>query len=544
LAAAPETLESGAPEAGIAKTALMASSAATSGLRTSLDIGGSGSRRQPRARHYPIPPLVDAYPVHQGPSELGYSPAIARSRRNTAAVLAAGIVALLAFWALFTYGTDDGSGRASTAAPPLRFYIAPPTRVDLLAGRPLTLRMRHAAGGTVRLTALLRVAGRRAVALGAPLRVALRPRRLRAVGVLPSAGARAALAGCGAATVEVSAADPGYPSPRTATAPIRLDPPDCGRFFAPASAWNSPLPADAPLDPDSAAITATLQKQVDDGFRSSLPPTINTTSYAPPVYTVGSSQARIPVTLDRPADYDPGLTAAFAAGVPIPPAAQPASGADSEMVVWQPSTDTMWELWQARQAADGWHASWGGRLDAATAGPGYFTAPHANWGTSASSLPLAGGLILPHEIQSGQIDHALAIALPETRAREFSLPAQRTDGRSGCAHSVPEGARFRLDPALDVGALGLAPPVAALARAVQRYGLLVRDQSAAVVFFAQNPSSLPADPYPAIFGGQSPTDLLRSFPWSHLELVQMHLAEAAGPNPPVKSRIGPLELCN
>jgi hypothetical protein len=109
---------------------------------------------------------------------------------------------------------------------------------------------------------------------------------------------------------------------------------------------------------------------------------------------------------------------------------------------------------------------------------------------------------------------------------------------------VPEGARFRLDPALDIGALGLAPPVAALARAAQRYGILVRDQSGAVVFFAQNPSSLPGDPYPAIFGGRSPTDLLRSFPWSHLQLVEMHLSQAAGPNPPVNSRIGPLELCN
>jgi hypothetical protein len=486
---------------------------------------------------------VDAYPVQRAPPELGYSAAIARSRRNTAAVLAAGIAALLGFWALFTYGSDDGDGRAATAAPPVRVDIAPPTRVDLLAGRPLSLRLRHATGGSVRVAVALRVAGRR-VAFGAPIRVALRARRSRTVSVPLSTGARAALAGCSATRVDVTAVDPDFPRPRTATAPIRLDAPDCGRFFGPTSTWNSPLPADAPLDPDSTAITDVLQKQVDDGFRSSLPPTINTTSYSPPVYTVGSAQPRVPVVLDRPPDYDPDLTAAFAAGVPIPAGAQPASGADAELVVWQPSTDTMWELWQARQAPDGWHASWGGRLDGVTAGPGYFTAPHANWGTSASSLPLAGGLILPHELQSGRIDHALAIALPETRVNEFSLPAQRTDGRSSCAHSVPEGARFRLDPALDIGALGLAPPVAALARAAQRYGILVRDQSGAVVFFAQNPSSLPADPYPAIFGGQSATDLLRTFPWSHLQLVQMHLSQPAGPNPPVKSRIGPLELCN
>jgi hypothetical protein len=474
---------------------------------------------------------------------LSYSRPIARSRRNTAIALGAAIGALLALWALFTYGGDERHGGSGGEAPPVDVQIAPASRADLLAGQPLTLRLRHAAGGTVRLEVLLRQPRGGAAELSPPREVALPARDPQTVTMLPSGPARATLLGCDADRIDVRATDRRFPRARIFTTRIRLDPPDCRRFFGPKAVWNTPLPPDAPTDPDSAAITAVLRKQVRNGFHSKLPPTINTTSYAPPVYTVGSGQPRVPVALDRPPDYDPGFAAAFAAGVPIPAGAQPAAGADSELVIWQPSTDTMWELWQARQAPEGWHASWGGRLEHISTGPGHFAAPHANWGTAASSLPLVGGLILPRELQSGRIDHALSIAIPETRKEEFSLPAQRTDGRSGCAQSVPEGARFRLDPALDVSALGLPPVTTALARAAQRYGIFVRDQSGAVAFFAQNPLSLPSDPYPAIFGGKSPTDLLRDFPWSRLQLVRMQLAEANGPDAPVRGRAAPLAPC-
>ena len=44
-----------------------------------------------------------------------------------------------------------------------------------------------------------------------------------------------------------------------------------------------------------------------------------------------------------------------------------ADGASGHLVVWQPGSDTMWELWQAALAPDGWHARWGGRMDRVSA---------------------------------------------------------------------------------------------------------------------------------------------------------------------------------
>lgn len=277
-------------------------------------------------------------------------------------------------------------------------------------------------------------------------------------------------------------------------------------------------------------------------MRSGAPPTINTTAYTPPVYTVGARQQRVTVHLDRPPGYNPDLSAAFAS-VPLPVNAQPAAGSDSELVVWQPATDTLWELWLARREADGWHASWGGRLDHVSSGPGVFRPPHANWGTSASSLPLVGGLITPRELRAGRIDHMLAMGMPGVRAGVFALPAQRTDGTASCVHAPPEGARFRLDPSVSIDHLNLPRPVAILAHAAQRYGVIVREHSGAVVFYAQNASPLGRDPYPALFGGRSASELLTYFPWKHLQLMRMSLVTMSGTGGQFGELPGPLTGC-
>ncbi len=64
-----------------------------------------------------------------------------------------------------------------------------------------------------------------------------------------------------------------------------------------------------------------------------------------PVYTARRAQPRVRVTLDRDL---PAMQRAIDA-VPIPRRAQPAAGTDKHMVIWQPSTDTMWEFWRMRR---------------------------------------------------------------------------------------------------------------------------------------------------------------------------------------------------
>lgn len=288
--------------------------------------------------------------------------------------------------------------------------------------------------------------------------------------------------------------------------------------FSCSSVWNAPLSAHAPLSPHSAQYASELA-----GFTKEDGGWINTYSYSVPVYTVPSSQAKVPVTLDTsgagPADE---LAQTFKQGVPIPRGAKAAAGSDQHMVVWQPSTDTLWEFWHAQQVNGAWHARWGGKMTHVSSNPGYFSSP-SDWGATATSLPLLGGLIGIKELESGHIDHALALAIPHAASGMVAFPAQRSDGNERTPGAIPEGTRFRIDPRVNIASLHLPPIDRILAEAVQRYGMIVRDQAGAVSLFAQDPTPLGKNPYygaHGLFDNISPANVMRYFPWSHLQAVK------------------------
>lgn len=301
------------------------------------------------------------------------------------------------------------------------------------------------------------------------------------------------------------------------------------RFFAPTSIWNQTLPAGAALDPSSAAVVGALQELVAHEEEVKKGPAINTTAWSVPVYTVPANQPTVKVTLAYASSH-PTLQAAWEA-VPLPADAQPAVGTDKHLVVWQPSTDKLWEFWHLEKLGEGWEAYWGGAIQDASAasgayGPEAWPGAATSWGASASSLSIAGGLITLEDLEKGTINHALAIAVPNTRAGEYAAPAQRTDGQSGEVTSLPEGAHLRLEPGLDLASLHLPHFTLMLAEAAQKYGIVVRDTAPNLAFYGQDPTPTGANPYTGPHGyyeGKSPPQLLALFPWSHLQLLKMEL---------------------
>jgi hypothetical protein len=217
--------------------------------------------------------------------------------------------------------------------------------------------------------------------------------------------------------------------------------------------------------------------------------------------------------------------------VPLPSDAQPAAGSDKSLVVWQPSTDRLWEFWGLEQASTGWQAAWGGAMqnassDSGTYGPEAWLGATTSWGASATSISIAGGLITLEDLEKGQINHALAISIPTPRGGVYASPAERTDGWSTEPLSLPEGAHLRLDPSLDVAALHLPKLTLMIAEAAQRYGIFVVNQSANVAFYAQDPIPTGTEPYGGPHGyyeGKSPAQLLEAFPWKYLQLLKMEL---------------------
>jgi hypothetical protein len=202
------------------------------------------------------------------------------------------------------------------------------------------------------------------------------------------------------------------------------------------------------------------------------------------------------------------------------------------MTVWQPSTDKLWEFFGARRQGRRWHARWGGAIRRVSRSRGYYTGaawPGATraWGATASSLPVIGGTMLLDELSSGRIEHALAMNVPAARAGVFAWPAQRTDG-DGPPTAFPEGARLRLDPTVDIAELQLPRLTRMIARAAQRYGLVVRDQTGhGISLFGENPSQFPGSPYRRYFRGRTPQELLADFPWERLQVLEMHLCTTA-----------------
>jgi hypothetical protein len=281
------------------------------------------------------------------------------------------------------------------------------------------------------------------------------------------------------------------------------------RPFAPDGPWNRPLPRDAPIDPRSDALVAELRRQVEAGGTW-----INSYEYSVPIYRVPADQPRVRVKLDTTYER---LERDFAR-VPVPRGAEPAAGLDAHMVVWQPATDTLWEFWHMARRPDGWHARWGGKMRDVSRNPGFFPAP---LGATATGLPLMAGLIRAHELRRGRVEHALAFALPEARAGVFARPATRTDGQTEGDQAIPLGTRFRLDPELDLREL--PRPTRMLARAVQRYGMIARDKSGSVTFYADAPRpGRPARLNTLL--GTDPRQALERFPWERLEVVRALLA--------------------
>jgi hypothetical protein len=258
-------------------------------------------------------------------------------------------------------------------------------------------------------------------------------------------------------------------------------------------------------------------------------PAINTTSWSVPVYTVPAEQPTVKVTLES-ASENPALQAAWDA-VPLPPNAEPAAGTDKHLVVWQPSTNKLWEFWRLEKIEAGWEASAGGAIqnassDSGAYGPEAWPGAETSWGASASSLSIAGGLITLEDLERGEINHALAIGVPNTRSGVYASPAEWTDGRHAEASSLPEGAHLRLDPSLNLAALHLPRLTLMMAEAAQRYGIIVRDTAANVAIYAQDPIPTGTEPYTGPHGyyeGKSSQQILEAFPWSHLQLLKMDL---------------------
>ena len=310
--------------------------------------------------------------------------------------------------------------------------------------------------------------------------------------------------------------------------------------FAPNSIWTAPVPADAPLDPSSAARTRPFIASVEQRMAIGHNPTMNTKKFSTPIYVVGPNVPRVKVSLVPHGKWADSFRAALQSGVPVPQGALGSAGTDKHITIYQPSSDSLWEFWRFQHLSDGYHAAWGGALRNVSNNPGFYTTsswPPASdekgwqWGATASSLVSAPGLILPGELRAGVINHAIGASIGQACKQVFSWPAQRHDGKDLSPNCMPEGAHLRLDPKLDLNKLHLPWMTLVLARAAQRYGIIVHDTTNdTVAFAAEDMTWTGRDPYRGphgLFRGEKPHVFMSAFPWSHLQLLPLKLCTSS-----------------
>jgi hypothetical protein len=270
------------------------------------------------------------------------------------------------------------------------------------------------------------------------------------------------------------------------------------RPFASDSPWNTPIPANPELDPDSANQIADFSTIPTQMFLW-----INIEQFSVPVYFVdGGSTPNVVVkaTVGGTGFRTGAASDAAVAGTgmaPIPAGAMAAAGSDRHLSIIDRAANIEWGFWNATNN-NGWSAGLAATMDLSGSGVRPPTADNPWWagqGPRACGFPVVAGLMTVDQIKSGAIEHALIIAYPHVRTRYYTPPA--SSAQSGTAETAVRGVlcggHIQLDPTLDLSTMGLSPTGLIIARTLQKYGAFVGDFSGAVSIYADaSPTALAA----------------------------------------------------
>jgi len=297
-------------------------------------------------------------------------------------------------------------------------------------------------------------------------------------------------------------------------------------LYSESSPLNQKIPSNTEIDPHSDEyVNLIVQAAATDGF------VVEFKQFSAPVYFADSNTPRMDVFIACGQDYA-GVD--HFRDVPIPDFAEPASdvdGADNpipfglcgdaadqdnQMIILNLETRCEYDFFQARVENGAWVASWINSISLDSQG-----IYEKGFSARGSGFTTLAGLIWPDELQNGRINHALGFSYPGVAAGGPVPPATESDGLSTGQWALPEGARLRLDPNLDIDALGLAPFEKTIARALQEYGMILFDDgSSGVSVEAIDPKSTENNPYQGLLPGVDFPEL-NNIPLDRLQLLKL-----------------------
>jgi len=313
-------------------------------------------------------------------------------------------------------------------------------------------------------------------------------------------------------------------------------------LFAPDSAWNQTAVQAAVLPESDQQILVTyrvLRGDTTDLHPPGEPPPttwpfmdVGYDEFTIPVFRAGAGQSSVLIcdydgNLGWPSPKFPGepqeggpVIVPPPAG-PVRPAGPLGTWSDGHLVLYDIDTFTEYDYWQATTVRDGPCESQGGGLIGTTiweAGAIDFFDVRGSGANSdtlssarATGTPLLAGLILPEDVESGAIEHALEFAIPGPRnlsddpfeplPSDYFYPAStaETDYYSTNPDALAAGQRIRLKPQVVdencdlINENDFAPITRMFLTALRTYGAYLVDNAGGFTFNAEDISSAVLD---------------------------------------------------
>jgi hypothetical protein len=235
------------------------------------------------------------------------------------------------------------------------------------------------------------------------------------------------------------------------------------------SAWNEDISAQPILGVSGAMINqigagSSLRFNQDMNFVI-VPPNQPKVSLAITLYPNESDPGPYPIPDITPIEHWPidgtNLSSTQAAG----------SG-DRHAIVVDPINQKIYEMYETFKRSGGWSSSSAAVFDLNT----NRLRPQGWTSSDAAGLPIFPAIVRYDEIARGAVEHALRFTVPKTR-REFIYPATHFASSYTDPTLPAMGQRFRLKASANLA--GLSPHALIVAKALQKYGMIVADNGGA-----------------------------------------------------------------
>lgn len=244
--------------------------------------------------------------------------------------------------------------------------------------------------------------------------------------------------------------------------------------FSDNSYWNTPLKKDAPVNNWSAEIISYLKSDNSPDYVQ-ISGTGSDGSWGNPVYWASKSDHayRIKNETGCP-DLPPEMSA-----MRIPHGADPDPTDDASMTVYDLAKGVVYALWHASYSTstDTW-SSCGGSVYYVDSNGLAGSLPQSDESRNQGhrGVPPSAFAVRWDEIQAGEIDHVLKIAVDTTKCRHV-FPMTGDECGTTNQNAPSEGTRIRIKRSVDLSKMGLSRAALVVATALQKYGALIADQS-------------------------------------------------------------------